>query len=217
MATESKTHFSPTEQTAPSVHLAVDIDDLRTEVQAKYGDVAVDPNRDYHFHTGRFIAERCGYDTAVLDALPEVAVESFAGVANPFALRPLEPGEQVVDIGSGAGFDCLVAGKAVGSDGAVIGVDMTAEMLDKSRRLANDIGADNVEFRHGYMEELPVEDGWADVVIANGVFNLAPDKQQVFTEVWRVLKAGGVVQFADIANGREVPEEAMRHIDLWTG
>ena len=217
MATESKTHFTPTGHTAPNQHLAVDIDDLRSEVQAKYGDVAVDPDRDYHFHTGRFIAERCGYDAAVLDALPEATVESFAGVANPFALRSLEQGERIVDVGSGAGFDCFVAGDAVGNDGAVIGVDMTAEMLDKSRRLGKEIGADNVEFRHGYMEDLPVEDGWADVVIANGVFNLAPDKQQVFTEVWRVLKAGGVVQFADIANGREVPEEAMRHIDLWTG
>ena len=208
-----KTHFGGTAE----AELPVDIDELRAEVQKKYAAVAVEPDAEYHFHTGRFIAERCGYDMAVVDRLPAEAVESFAGVANPFEHRSLVEGERVVDLGSGAGFDSFLAGIAVGTRGRVIGVDMTSEMLLKASDTATAIGAENVEFREGFIEDLPVEDGWADVVISNGVINLAPDKRQVFDEIWRVLKAGGVVQFADIANGNEVPEEARRHIDLWTG
>ncbi len=220
MTNPSKSHFSKVGGDIDTADtdgaLAVDIDQLRSEVQSKYAAVAIDPSQDYHFHTGRYIAKRCGYDADVLAALPDAAVESFAGVANPWALRTVQPGERVVDVGAGAGFDCFVAGHLVGPGGAVVGVDMTAEMLEKSRRVAGEIGATNVEFREGYMEDLPVEDGWADVVIANGVFNLAPDKKAAFGEAMRVLRPGGILQFADIANGRPVPEEAMRHIDLWT-
>lgn len=195
----------------------VDVEALRAEVRAKYVEVAETPAGVFHFHTGRPLARKLGYDDTAVDALPDRAVESFAGVANPFALRALQPGERVVDVGSGAGFDTFIAAATVGSEGHVVGVDMTPEMLEKSRRTAETLGADNVEFREGYAEELPVEDGWADVVISNGVFNLCADKRSVFDEVWRVLRAGGVLQFADIANGRPVPEEAMREIDLWTG
>lgn len=208
-----KTHFGGTAQ----AEAPVDVDELRAEVQKKYAAVAVEPDAEYHFHTGRTVAERCGYDMAVVDTLPPEAVESFAGVANPFELRSLEEGEHVVDLGSGAGFDSFLAGIAVGTRGRVVGIDMTQEMLLKASDTAEAMGAANVEFREGYIEELPIDDGWADVVISNGVINLAPDKRQVFDEIWRVLKAGGVVQFADIANGNEVPEEARRHIDLWTG
>ncbi len=195
----------------------VDRDELRAEVQAKYAEVAKSPDEEFHFHTGRTAAERCRYDMAAVDSLPPVAVESFAGVANPFELRDLERGERVVDLGSGAGFDCFVAGQAVGPDGRVVGIDMTDEMLAKSRDTAASIGTENVEFRRGFIEELPIADGWADVVIANGVINLSPDKLAAFGEAWRVLRPGGVIQFADIANGRPVPVEAQRHIDLWTG
>jgi ubiquinone/menaquinone biosynthesis C-methylase UbiE len=132
-------------------------------------------------------------------------------------LRPLAPGERVVDIGSGAGFDSFVAAAQVGPSGHVVGVDMTPEMLDKSRTTAEQLGCANVEFREGLAEQLPVEDGWADVVISNGVINLCADKRAVFTEVRRVLRPGGRLQFADIANGRAVPPEALRDIDLWTG
>lgn len=194
----------------------VDPEALRSEVQAKYAEVAEKPDGDYHFHTGRRLAARCGYDTRTVDALPDVAVEAFAGVGNPFALRPLKAGERVVDVGAGAGFDTFLAAEAVGPDGRVVGVDMTAAMLQRSRRTAADLGLDTVEFREGLAEDLPVEDGWADAVIANGVLNLVADKRQAFTELWRVLRPGGTLQFADIANGREVPEEAVRDIDLWT-
>jgi len=197
--------------------LVVDPGALRDQVRDKYREVALDPDRTFHFHTGRPLAARLGYDTAAVDALPDRAVESFAGVANPFSLRRLEPGAHVVDVGSGAGFDSFIAAGQVGSDGRVIGVDMTAEMLEKSRATATALGYEHVEFREGLAEQLPVDDGWADVVISNGVINLCADKQAVFNEIRRVLRPGGRLQFADIANGRPVPPEALRDIDLWTG
>lgn len=196
--------------------LAVDPVVLREEVKSKYRDVAKNPNGEYHFHTGRPLARRLGYDAALVDAMPDAAVESFAGVANPFSLRALDPGEKVVDAGSGGGFDCFVAAHQVGPTGKVIGIDMLPEMLEKSRRTAQSMGLDNVEFRDGLLEEIPVEDGWADVVISNGVINLCADKKRVFAELWRVLRPDGKIQFGDIANGKPVPESAIRNIDLWT-
>jgi SAM-dependent methyltransferase len=197
--------------------LSVDPEQLREQVRDKYREVAVDPNRTFHFHTGRSLAARLGYDPAAVDGLPDRAVESFAGVGHPFALRQLEAGERVVDVGSGAGFDTFIAAGQVGSAGRVIGVDMTPEMLKKSRETAAALGYSHVEFREGLAESLPVEQGWADVVISNGVINLCADKRAVFDEIRRVLKPGGWLQFADIANGRPVPPEALRDIDLWTG
>jgi len=195
----------------------VDTDALRAEVQAKYRAVAVEPGAEYHFHTGRRLAAKLGYDADVVASFPDVAVESFAGVGNPFSIRPLVPGERVVDVGSGAGFDSFVAAHAVTETGAVIGVDMTAEMLAKSRSTASQLGLTHVEFREGFAESMPVDDQWADVVISNGVINLCADKRAAFAEIRRVLRPGGVLQFADIANGRPVPPEALRDIDLWTG
>jgi arsenite methyltransferase len=200
-----------------SARLLVDVEVLREQVREKYREVATDPDGEYHFNTGRPLAARLGYDPSIVDELPDEAVESFAGVANPFSLGALREGERVVDIGSGAGFDSFVAAVQVSSAGAVVGVDMTAEMLSKSRATAELLGVSHVEFRAGFAEELPVEDGWADVVISNGVINLCADKQQVFAEIRRVLRPGGRVQFADIANGLPVPIEAIRDVDLWTG
>jgi arsenite methyltransferase len=197
--------------------LVVDVDTLREQVREKYREVAVEPNAEYHFHTGRPLARKLGYDAAIVDALPDRAVESFAGVGNPFSIRMIEAGERVVDVGSGAGFDSFVAASLVGAEGRVVGIDMTPEMLDKSRSTAARLRFAHVEFREGYAEALPVEDGWADVVISNGVINLCADKRAVFAEIHRVLRPGGVLQFADIANGRPVPPEALRDIDLWTG
>src|SRR5215471_16375446 len=197
--------------------LLVDPEALRGQVRDKYREVAVDPGAGFHFHTGRGLAGRLGYEVGAVDALPDRAVESFAGVGNPFSLRRLTPGEKVVDVGSGAGFDSFIAAGQVGPGGQVVGIDMTAEMLAKSRETAEALGLAHVEFREGFAESLPVEDGWADVVISNGVINLCADKQAVFAEILRVLRPGGRLQFADIANGRPVPAEALRDIDLWTG
>jgi SAM-dependent methyltransferase len=197
--------------------LLVDPDALREQVRGKYREVATDPGGSFHFHTGRDLASRLGYDPVAVSALPDRAVESFAGVGNPFSLRPLGTDDKVIDIGSGAGFDAFIAAGQVGPGGQVIGVDMTPEMLAKSRHTASALGLAHVEFREGLAEALPVADGWADVVISNGVINLCADKRQVFAELHRVLRPGGWVQFADIANGRPVPIDALRDIDLWTG
>jgi len=196
--------------------LAVNPSVLREEVKKKYRDVACNPHGEHHFHTGRPLARRLGYDQAVVGAMPDAAVESFAGVANPFALRALGRGEKVVDAGSGAGFDSFIAAHQVGPEGRVVGVDMLAEMLEKSRNNAKLMGLGNIEFREGILEEMPVEDGWADVVISNGVINLCADKKRAFGELWRVLRPGGRLQFGDIANGKPVPESAIANIDLWT-
>jgi len=194
----------------------VDANTLREQVKEKYREVAVNPRGSFHFHTGRPLAARLGYDEGLTASLPDSAVESFAGVANPFALRSLKQGERVVDLGSGGGFDCFVAAVQVGPKGHVIGVDMTQEMLVKARGAATEMGLQHVEFREGVIEDLPVEDGWADVVISNGVINLCADKRRIFSEIRRVLRPGGILQFADIANGKPVPEAAIRNIDLWT-
>ncbi len=195
----------------------VDPDALREQVRDKYREVAVDPHRSFHFHTGRSLAARLGYEPDAVDGLPDRAVESFAGVGNPFSLRRVASGERVVDVGSGAGFDSFIAAGQVGATGRVVGVDMPPEMLKKARATAGALGVDHVEFREGFAESIPVDDGWADAVISNGVINLCADKKKVFEEIRRVLKPGGWLQFADIANGRPVPPEALRDIDLWTG
>jgi arsenite methyltransferase len=195
----------------------IDATALRKQVRDKYRAVATAPHDPYHFHTGRPLATLLGYDAALVDPLPDRAVESFAGVGNPFSLHRLQSGERVVDVGSGAGFDSFIAARQVGDHGHVIGIDMTPEMLEKSRRTAQELELANVEFREGLAETLPVEEGWADVVVSNGVINLCPDKRAVFAEIHRVLRPGGRLQYADIANGRRVPPEALRDIDLWTG
>ena len=196
--------------------IPVDAVVLRDEVRAKYRDVAVNPRGTFHFHTGRPLARRLGYDEAVVARMPESAIEAFAGVGNPFSQGALNPGDRVVDLGSGGGFDCFVAAEQVGPEGRVVGIDMTDEMLERARAAATATGLSNVEFRQGIIEDLPVEDGWADVVISNGVINLCADKRRVFNEIMRVLRPGGRLQFADIATGKAVPESAVRNVDLWT-
>ena len=199
-----------------TTELLVDAVELRDEVKSKYREVALEPDGDYHFHTGRRLAAKLGYDDTIVDPMPDAAVESFAGMANPLSLRPLQKGERVVDLGAGGGFDCFIAAHEVGPAGRVVGVDMTEEMLEKSRNTAHLMGLDHLEFREGIIEELPVADGWADMVISNGVINLCPDKKRVFAEIGRVLRPGGYLQFADIANGKSVPDSAVANIDLWT-
>jgi SAM-dependent methyltransferase len=195
----------------------VDTDEVRAAIREEYREVAASPDKGFHFHTGRKLAGICGYRDAWLEGIPEPAIESFAGTGNPFAIAELQPGERVVDVGSGAGIDTLIAAKMVGSTGKVIGVDMTPEMLAKSRGAADEGGFDNVEFVEGFMEDLPAEDGWADVVISNGVFNLSPNKPAVLREMSRVLRPGGRLQLADIMVEKEVSAAAKQKIDLWTG
>ena len=166
----------------------VNVDALRKEVKSKYREVAVNPSGEHHFHTGRYLASHLGYDEAFVQPLPDAAVESFAGVANPFALRQLAKGEKVIDVGCGAGFDSFVAAHQVGPTGSVVGIDMTEEMLAKSRLTVGKLGLTNVEFREGLAEHLPVDNKWADVVISNGAINLCADRKAVFAEIYRVLR-----------------------------
>ena len=179
-------------------------------------EVAEDPHGNYHFHTGRPLAARLGYDMDIVNQMPDAAVESFAGVGNPFSLKMLGPGEKVVDAGSGAGFDSFIAVSQVGVEGLVVGIDMTDSMLTKSRVTAMSMNCANVEFRDGLLEDMPVDNEWANVVISNGVINLCADKPKVLDEMFRVLRPGGRLQFADIANGKHVPESATANVDLWT-
>ena len=195
----------------------VDGSHLRAQVRQKYADVANDPEKGFHFHTGRSLALMVGYTDEDLAALPEGTVASFAGTGNPFEHGRLEAGETVVDVGCGAGFDSLQAAEQVGPAGRVIGVDMTPEMLEKARSGASGMGISNVEFRQGLAEQLPLDDGIADVVISNGVINLCPDKLAVMREIGRVLRPGGRIQIADILVHIEVPQSAKDDIDLWSG
>jgi arsenite methyltransferase len=195
----------------------VDTDTLRKAIQDEYKEVAEDPGKGFHFHTGRRLTKIVGYKDAWLEGVPESAIESFAGTGNPFAMGELSSGEKVVDIGSGGGIDSLVAARMVGPEGEVVGLDMTPAMLDKARAAAEESGVGNVEFREAFMEQVPVADGWADVVISNGVFNLTPDKPRTLSEMFRVLRPGGRLQIADIMVDREVSAEAKKRIDLWTG
>jgi ubiquinone/menaquinone biosynthesis C-methylase UbiE len=157
------------------------------------------------------------YPEDVVSRLPDHVVESFAGVNNPFSMGSLSAGSTVLDLGSGAGFDSVLAALQVGPDGRVIGVDMTPEMRDKATANAALVGLTNVEFRDGLAEALPLADGTADVVISNGVINLCPDKLAVYRELSRVLKPGGRLQIADVVVQKPVPQDAREDIDLWTG
>jgi SAM-dependent methyltransferase len=189
---------------------------LRDEVSREYTDVAEDPSRGYHFNTGRAALAINGYEDEWLEGISEDVIDSFSGMGNPFSMGMPVDGEYVVDIGSGAGLDPTIAARAVGPAGHVVGVDMTEAMLTKARAGAATTGLGQLEFREGYAESLPIPDGWADLVISNGVFNLSPDKSRVYAEVFRVLRPGGRMQIADITVARPIPEGAKRDIDLWT-
>ena len=195
----------------------LDLEELRHVIQQEYEEVARDPGRGFHFHTGRPLARLLGYRDEWLVGVPESSIESFAGTGNPFSLGELAPGERVVDVGSGAGIDSLIAARMVTPGGGVIGVDMTPAMLEKSRRAAVLAAVSEVEFRHGFGEALPVESEWADVVISNGVLNLMPDKAAALGEMARVLRPGGRLQIGDILVQKAVSEASKRKIDLWTG
>lgn len=191
---------------------------LKSEVRTTYARVAENPDGDFHFHRGpEYAARQLGYDAAELGALPHAATAPFAGVGNPFKMGRLPAGATVIDLGSGAGMDCLLAAKQVGPGGRVIGFDMTDAMLERARAAATDAGLSNVRFEKADIADLPIEDGSVDVVISNGVINLAPDKQAIFKELYRVVRPGGRLQFTDIVIENELSEDARNDIDLWTG
>jgi SAM-dependent methyltransferase len=196
---------------------AVNVDTLRCQISDKYAEVAKTPEKGFHFHTGKPLALMLAYPEDLVETLPVGTVESFAGTGNPFTMGELGPGETVLDIGCGAGFDSLIAARQVGETGRVISVDMTPAMLDKAAAGAGAAGITNIDFREGFAEALPVEDASIDVVISNGVINLCPDKMAVMQEIHRVLKPGGGVQIADIVVHKEVPQDAKDDIDLWSG
>jgi len=196
---------------------AVDVETLRCQISDKYTEVAKTPEKGFHFHTGKPLALMLGYREEVIDSLPRGTIESFAGPGYPFSMGELGPGETVLDIGCGAGFDSLIAARQVGETGRVICVDMTPAMLEKAAAGAHESAISNIEFREGLAEALPVEDASIDVVLSNGVINLCPDKMAVMQEVHRVLKPGGRVQIADIVVHKEVPQDAKDDIDLWSG
>jgi len=199
-----------------AVDVEIDVELLKSEIKKTYASVSAEPERDFIFPTGRPWAEDLGYP-AELANVPDAAVESFAGVANPWEMGRLEPGERVLDLGSGAGTDSLIAARMVGEQGHVTGIDMTPEMLAKARAAAGAMGASNVEFVESEAERLPFPDASFDVVISNGVIDLIPDKDAVFAELYRVLAPGGRIQIADVTIQNPVSAEGRRNIDLWTG
>jgi arsenite methyltransferase len=200
-----------------TVEIGLDVKLLKREIKKTYAAVSQEPEKDFVFPTGRAWALDLGYPPDLLARVPDAAAESFAGVANPFALGPLAPGERVLDLGCGAGTDSLVAAQMIGPQGRLSGLDMTPEMLAKARSAAAEMGATNVEFLEGEAESLPFADESFDVVISNGVIDLIPDKDAVFAEIHRVLAGGGRIQVADVTIQSPVSEEGRRNIDLWTG
>ncbi len=195
----------------------LNVEELRDAIRTEYAQVASDPGQGFHFHTGRPLTRILGYDDAWLDGVPEKAIASFAGTGNPFSLGVLRAGERVVDVGCGAGIDSLIAARMVGSGGEVIGVDMTPAMVERARASAAQGCFSNVRFHEGLAESLPVPDGWADVVLSNGVLNLFPDKLAALREMARVLRPGGRLQIGDILVQKPVSPKAQRDINLWKG
>jgi arsenite methyltransferase len=193
----------------------LDTAELEERVKRMYQEVALEPEHEFHFETGRPLAERLGYASDDLDRIPAAAIESFAGVGYFLDLAAIVPGEAVLDLGSGSGTDSFVAALRTGPGGRVVGVDMTEEQLAKARRLAEQSGFAQVEFCAGKIEKPPVRQGSFDCVISNGVINLSPDKPAVFAAAARALRAGGRMALADIVSETQLPEGVACDASLW--
>jgi ubiquinone/menaquinone biosynthesis C-methylase UbiE len=189
--------------------------ELEDKVKSIYREVALNPKGNFHFQTGRELAEKLGYSPADLDAIPHEAISSFAGVGYHFDFVKIKTGELILDLGSGSGMDSFIAAMNAGSDGFVHGIDMTDEQLQKSTRLANERGIQNVSFNKGYIESLPFNDNYFDAVISNGVINLSAEKEKVFQEIARVLKPGGRMAVSDIISERQLTEKIVCNASLW--
>lgn len=193
----------------------LDTADLTARVKGMYQEVALHPEHEFHFETGRALTERLGYPPADLDRIPGEAIDSFAGVGYFLGLADVKPGEIVLDLGSGSGTDAFLAALHATDSGRAIGIDMTVEQLAKATRLADEAGITNVDFREGQIENPPVEAGSIDCVISNGVINLSPDKQAVFAAAARALKPGGRLAIADIVTATQLPEGVTCDASLW--
>jgi arsenite methyltransferase len=193
----------------------LDTTELEERVKLMYEEVAREPERDFHFETGRALAERLGYPPTDLDRIPAAAIDSFAGVGYFLDLAAIAPGEAVLDLGSGSGMDSFLAALAATREGRVLGIDMTDAQLAKATQLAREEGFAKVEFRAGYIERPPVDDGSFDCVISNGVINLSPDKSAVFAAAARTLRPGGRLALADIVSERQLPEGVTCDASLW--
>jgi arsenite methyltransferase len=204
------------EEVGAAVDVGVDVGLLKSEIKKTYASVSQEPEKDFIFPTGRAWAEDLVYPDE-LSQVPDFVAESFAGVANPWSLGRIESGARVLDLGSGAGMDSLIAALQVGPEGSVTGIDMTPEMIENARKGAAELGLNNVTFVEGEAETLPFDDSSFDVVISNGVIDLIPDKDAVFGEIYRVLVPGGRIQIADVTIQQPVSDEGRRNIDLWTG
>jgi len=188
---------------------------LEEKIKAMYRAVALQPEGEFHFEMGRALAERLGYAPTDLDAIPSQAIQSFAGVGYYFDIARIEPGETVVDLGSGSGMDSFLAALKVGASGAVVGIDMTDEQLDKAETLRLAAGIANVSYRKAYVQATGLGNRFCDAVISNGVINLALSKVAVFREVARILKPGGRLALADIVTESQLPDGITCDATLW--
>jgi arsenite methyltransferase len=197
-------------------HVRPDRGKLRAAIEDAFTELALHPARDFHFVSGAPLAARLGYTPDMLSGIPKAALASFAGVGNPFRMGLPAEGDVVLDIGCGSGTDVLIAARAVGPSGRVIGVDMTPAMVERAEQCVLEARASNVRIEWGHAESLPLRDASVDLALSNGVFSLTPNKLDTFAEVWRVLRPGGVIRFADVVVRRPLPAQVKADVRLWT-